>query len=142
MSEGIAEFTHIENAFGTVTDRRVIYFRSKGWFSGGSKEVVSLHRIASVRLEISRQFFLGIPLMMGLSLQADHGVLSVVALVAIVFAALLLWGSPTVVMNAAGHGRNVEKGWPWQCTEAMAFVETLRVRLVHDKTAKSPLRRH
>ena len=40
MSEGIAEFTHIENAFGTVTDRRVIYFRSKGWFSGGSKEVL------------------------------------------------------------------------------------------------------
>ena len=38
MSEmaGSMEQTFVENEFGTVTSKRVIYFRSKGWFSGGS----------------------------------------------------------------------------------------------------------
>jgi hypothetical protein len=59
MSEDTAEFIHIQNSFGTVTNRRVLYFRSKGWFRGGAKEVIPLQRITSVRLEISRHFLLG-----------------------------------------------------------------------------------
>ena len=38
MTEAITqtEQTFVENEFGTVTSKRVVYFRKKGWFSGGS----------------------------------------------------------------------------------------------------------
>ena len=134
MSEVAAEVIHIENAFGTVTDRRIIYFRSKGWFSDGSKEVISLQRVTSVRLEISRPFLLGVPLLLlGLILLRGNGVLAITGGAAIGLAVLLLWGSPMVVVNAATRGLNKEKGWPWQKPEAEAFVETLREGLVHNK---------
>ena len=131
MSEAAAEVIHIENAFGTVTDRRIIYFRSKGWFSDGSKEVISLQRVTSVRLETSRPFLLGVPLLLlGLILLRGNGVLAIAGGAAIGVAVLLLWGSPMVVVNAATRGLNKEKGWPWQKPEAEAFVETLREGLV------------
>ena len=134
MSEAAAEVIHIENAFGTVTDRRMIYFRSKGWFSGGSREVVPLQRVTSVRLEISRPFLLAGPLLLlGLILLRGNGVLAMTGGGAIALAVLLLWGSPMVVVNAAARGLNKEKGWPWQKPEAEAFVETLREGLVHNK---------
>ena len=144
MSEYAAEVIHVANAFGTVTDRRIVYFRSKGWFSGGSKEVIPLQRIASVRLEISRPFLLWVPLLLlGLILLRENGVLAITGGAAIGLAVLLLWGSPMVVVNAAARGLNKEKGWPWQKPEAEAFVETLREGLVHTKksgvyTASSP----
>ena len=93
MSEDTAEVIHIKNAFGTVTDRRVIYFRSKGWLSSGSKEVIPLQRVTSVRLEISRHYLLGIPtLLIGLGLLAGHGVLPVTGGVAMLFAVLFALG--------------------------------------------------
>jgi len=137
MSEDAAEVIHIENAFGTVTDRRIVYFRSKGWLSGGSKEVIALQRVTSVRLEISRPLLLGVPLLLlGVTLLIGNGVLAITGGAAIAFALLLLWGSPMVVVNAAARGLNKEKGWPWQKSEAEAFVETLREGLLHNK--KSP----
>jgi hypothetical protein len=39
------EQTFIENEFGTVTSKRVNYFRSKGWFSGGSGEDIPLQHV-------------------------------------------------------------------------------------------------
>ena len=47
-------------------------------------------------------------LLMGLAFLAGHGVLPVTGGIAIVFAVLLLWGSPTVVVNPPGPGL----GWP------------------------------
>ena len=134
MPEYAAEVIHVANAFGTVTDRRIVYFRSKGWFSGGSKEVISLQRVTSVRLETSRPFLLWVPLLLlGLILLRENGVLAITGGAAIGLAVLLLWGSPMVVVNAAARGLNKEKGWPWQKPEAEAFVETLREGLVHNK---------
>jgi len=140
MSEAASEVIHIENAFGTVTDRRMIYFRSKGWFSGGSREVVPLQRVTSVRLEISRPFLLAGPLLLlGLILLRGNGVLAMTGGGAIALAVLLLWGSPMVVVNAAARGLNKEKGWPWQKPEAEAFVEALREGLVHNKKSAQPM---
>src|SRR5215510_4332115 len=140
MSEAAAEVIHVENPFGTVTDRRIIYFRSKGWFSGGSKEVISLQRVTSVRLEISRPFLLAVPLLLlGLIFLRGNGVLAMIGGGAIVLAVLLLWGSPMVVVNAAARGLNKEKGWPWQKPDAEAFVETLREGLVRNKKSAQPM---
>jgi hypothetical protein len=145
MSEATAEVIHIENAFGTVSDRRIIYFRSKGWFRDGSKEVISLQRVTSVRLEISRPVLLAVPvLLLGLIFLRGNGALAITGVAAIAFAVLLLWGSPVVVVNAGARGLKKEKGWPWQKPEAEAFVETLREGLVHTKksgeyTASPPI---
>ena len=42
-----AEQTFVENPFGTVTSKRVIYYRAKGWFSGGSREDIPLQHVLS-----------------------------------------------------------------------------------------------
>jgi len=36
------EKTHFSNSFGEVTDKRVVYYRKKGWFCGGSREDIPL----------------------------------------------------------------------------------------------------
>jgi hypothetical protein len=55
--------------------------------------------------------------------------LIIIGLVMMFFGVLLVWGSPTVVVNTAGQDLNVAKGWPWVRREAQAFVEGLRGQL-------------
>lgn len=71
MADATAETTYIENPFGLVTDRRVVYYRRKGWFSGGSREDVPLKHVTSIRYEVSRSLLGGILLIaLGLVLLA------------------------------------------------------------------------
>ena len=62
MTEAAAqdEKTFVENEFGTVTSKRVIYYRAKGWFSGGSREDIPLQHVTSVRLDTSRSIIVGV----------------------------------------------------------------------------------
>src|SRR2546425_5348040 len=64
MADATAEITYIENPFGVVTDRRVVYYRRKGWFSGGSWEDEPLKHGTSVRYEISLSLLGGILLIL------------------------------------------------------------------------------
>jgi hypothetical protein len=124
------EQTFVENGFGTVTSRRVIYFREKGWFSGGSREDIPLQHVTSVRLETARSFIGGILLLVvGLALLVGSGAMKILGVVLIVLAVLLLWGSPKVVVNTAGRDLNTAKGFPWKRPEANSFVEALRKQL-------------
>ena len=119
------EQTFVENKFGTVTDKRVIYFREKGWFSGGSREDVPLKHVTSVRIDKTRSIVWGILLvLMGLAT-----IIVVVGVVPLAFGILLLWGSPTVVVNTAGGDLSAAKGWPWQTDDAEEFVNALRKQL-------------
>ncbi len=121
------------NQFGTVTNKRVVYFRNKGWFSGGSRQDIPLKHVTSVRLDTSRSVIGGIFLLLiGLVLLAADGGVKVVAIVVIALAVLLLWGSPSVVVNTAGNDLNVAKGFPWLRGEATMFVEALRKQLFHE----------
>jgi hypothetical protein len=124
------EQTFVETPFGTVTSKRVIYNRAKGWFSGGSREDIPLQHVTSVRLEILRSL-LGGALLLFMSLllifSSDGNRLLGTLLLAI--GAMLLWGSPAVVVNTAGRDLNAAKGCPWQRGEAKAFVEALRQQL-------------
>src|SRR5438477_12857045 len=95
-----AEKPVFSNAFGSVTDRRVIYFREKGWISGGSREDVPIKHITSVRVDITRRPFWGAFLLLlgvGLISSGSAGIGSwVVAAFLCSYGILLLWGSPTV----------------------------------------------
>ena len=48
------EATFVANEFGTVTNKRVVYYRNKGWLSGGSREDIPLQHVTSVRMEVAR----------------------------------------------------------------------------------------
>jgi len=126
------EQTFVAGVFGTVTNKRVIYQRAKGWFSGGSREDIPLKHVTSVRLDTTRHILWGILLaLIGLPLAfAPDSHNGAVGSVLFCLAVLLLWGSPTVVVNTAGQDKNAARGWPWQRAEAMSFVDAVRSQLV------------
>ena len=125
-----AEQTFVENPFGTVTNKRVIYYRAKGWFSGGSREDIPLQHVTSVRLDVMRSVVLGILLLLvGFALLAADGGFKLFGIILLVLAVFMLWGSPAVVVNTAGRDLNAAKGLPWQRGEANAFVDALRAQL-------------
>ena len=59
MSEQ-GEATFVANEFGKVTNKRVVYYRNKGWLSGGSREDIPLQHVTSVRMEIARNIGAGL----------------------------------------------------------------------------------
>jgi hypothetical protein len=125
-----AEQTFVENEFGTVTSRRVVYFRKKGWFSGGSREDIPLQHVTSVRLETARNIIGGIVLLiLGLALLAGGSAIKIVGVLVIISAVFAFWGSPKVVVNTAGHDLSAAKGLPWKRTQASSFVDALRKQL-------------
>jgi len=122
------EETFIRNEFGTVTTKRVTYFRKKGWFKGGSREDIPLKHVTSVRIEINRHIFWGIVFLM-------VGLLTLIFLIGVIFlflGILFLWGSPRVVVNTAGGDLSDSKGWPWQRSAVERFVDALRKQLFKD----------
>ncbi len=133
MSEqfGQDETVFAENGFGTVTNKRVIYFREKTWFKGGSREDIPLQHVTSVRLDTKRNIFGGIFLLLvGLGLlSSGDGTGMIFGIVVTAFAALLLWGSPAVVVNTSGGDLNAAKGFPWQRGDANSFVQELHKQL-------------
>jgi len=130
-NSGIEE-TLIRNAFGEVTTKRIIYNRAKGWFGGGTREDIPLKHVTSVRLETSRSVLAGI-LFVLIGLSTTFGGRSGLAMLAgfalLALGALLLWGSPSVVVNTAGQDLRPSKGAPWERSDANSFVDALRAQL-------------
>jgi hypothetical protein len=85
-----------------------------------------------VRLDTTRHILWGILLaLIGLPLAfAPDSHNGVVGSFLFCLAVLLLWGSPTVVVNTAGQDKNAARGWPWQRAEATLFVDAVRSQLV------------
>jgi hypothetical protein len=134
MSESTGEQTFVSNIFGTVTNKRVIYNRAKGWISGGSREDIPLKHVTAVRMEVSRSV-LGGALLLILGLSAFGMGTAAGALVGGLFtilAVLLFWGSPAVFINTAGQDFRPAKGAPWQRSDANSFVEALRSQLFRE----------
>src|SRR5262245_6949901 len=126
------ERVFVENEFGTITNKRVIYYRAKGWFSDGSREDIPLQHVTSVRSDISRSAFVGtLFVLVSLALLGAEGDAIVLGALLFAVAFLLMWGSPTVVVNIAGRNLKAAKGLPWQRQSADDFVEALREQLIN-----------
>ena len=109
MSEE-AEQTFASGVFGTVTNKRVIYQRAKGWFSGGSHEDFPLKHVTSVRLETTRHILGGVLFaLIGLGCLGAPGGGKLIGAALTALAVLLLWGSPAVVVNTAGQDKNAAR---------------------------------
>ncbi len=123
-----AEQTFVSNPYGTVTSKRVVFFRSKGWISGGSREDIPIQHVTSVRLDTNRSILVGILAVLialpALFTGTAGGV--VLGLLLLAFGILMFMGSPSVVVNTAGRDLNAAKGAPWTRNDANAFVEALR----------------
>lgn len=126
-----AEQTFVENSFGTVTSKRIIYREGRGWLGGGTRQDIPLQHITSVSFSAARSTAAGIVLLLiGLGLLVfAPGIAKIFGLVACGAAALLLWGQASVEVNTAGQDRKPSKGPPWKRGEANAFVEALRKQL-------------
>ncbi|HZP94537.1 MAG TPA: hypothetical protein VFB20_16880 [Burkholderiales bacterium] len=128
------EQTLVQNGFGTVTDRRVIYFQSKGWIRGGSGEEIPLQFVTSVRLDISRHLLVAsLVLAFGFAFVGLGDEAEFLGLILIAYAGLLIWGSPMVVVTMVGRDLNAAIGLSWKRGEASAFVGQLRTRLFGHK---------
>ena len=126
-----AEAQVASTGFGTVTDRRVVFYSKKGWFSGGSQEDLPLKHVTSVRLETNRQIVAGLALLMlGLIFFAMD--MTFFGILVLAVAAILLWGSPRVVLNTAGSDLRVATGFPWTRDEAQTFVQAVQSQLFKD----------
>jgi len=125
MTEVQTEKMLFSNPFGEVTDKRVIYYRKKGWFSGGSREDIPLKHVTSIRIETSRNIFVGIILILvGLAL-----LIYVIGILPLALGIILVWGSPNVVVTTASGDFEPMKGFPWDLKSAEAFVKALRSQL-------------
>lgn len=128
MPEAQAETTYVNNLFGLVTDKRVVYHRDRGWLWEGSEEDVPLRHVASVWVETSRNIIGGIMLILiGLAT-----LIFMIGALPVVFGALLLWGSPTVVVNTTDGNREVMQGWPWHRGLADDFARALQGQIVKE----------
>lgn len=127
----VSEKVLASTMFGTVTDRRVTYFRNKGWFSGGSQEDLPLRHITSVRVDTARSLISGLFIgLVGFAvLGGADGGFKLIGLLLLALAVLLLWGSPKVVVNTAGGDLNASMSWPWTRAEAESFASALRNQL-------------
>ena len=118
----------IDNSFGTVTSKRVIYSVKKGLFSGKSREDIPLKQIVSVRYEVTRKTPLGLFLIIiGIPL-----LIVVIGIIPLVRGINMLRGIPTVNITTAGGTSNPVTGEARHKKEAEAFATTLRDQLVHD----------
>lgn len=134
MAGPSSEQTLASTIFGTVTNKRVIYNRARGWFSGGSREDIPLAHVTSVRIDIKRHVLLGVLLgLIGVLLvlaPRDSVDMELTGVVLTVLAVLCFWGSPSVCVNTAGQDKSHAAGPPWQRAQANAFVEAIRQQLV------------
>ena len=128
---GQNEEVFVENVFGTVTSKRVVYFRAKTWFKGGSREDIPLQHVTSVRVDTQRSIFGGLFLLLiGASLMSSgDGSGMFVGMIITFISGLFLWGSPSVVVNTSGGDLNAAKGFPWQRGDADLFVAALHKQL-------------
>lgn len=125
----MSEQAILSNGMGTITDKRVTYFRRSMGF-GGTQVDLPVRHITSVRTGTNRSIGKGLVLtMLGLAGFASGSTGILIGLVLLAIAFILLWGFPTVVLNTAGVDKNISSTLPWRRAEAEAFAGAVRGQL-------------
>lgn len=132
MPEAQEETTYVQNIFGLVTDKRVIYHPNRGWLTEGDDEDAPLSRIASVEFVVARSLSNGILLII-------MGVPTIPVLVGVIFILFgycLLKGTPTVIVNTTDGKREIMRSWPWHRERAYDFTKALQGRIRPDQEVR------
>lgn len=123
----MSAMSELQTRFGSVTENQMVFVR-RGWFRT-RRRAIPLAQIASVRQDVRR--FTGLGTLFLLLAAAAYAVLPQSAgtwaatLVSIV-GAILLWGSPAVVITTTGGYTRRLIGTPGSFAEADRFVSGLR----------------
>ena len=112
----------IDTSFGTVTNKRVVYFSGMKWGRGGSRKDVPIQHITSVGHDIEQHIIKGV-------FQLIFGVIFAILIIGIFWfirGIYNIMGYPTVSINTSGQDKSVMTGKPMQKVDAEKFASHLR----------------
>jgi hypothetical protein len=128
MSLNPREVLIFSNQFGEITDKRVIYFTKKNWFSGIIREYIPLRQIVFVRYE-TNQSFLGCLFWLSLGCFWQDYLKFLFCAIGLV---LFFFGYPQILVITAGGTASPSVGLFWEIGDAEKFVSVLRNQIVND----------
>ena len=114
-----------KNRFGTVNNLAVNYYRG---------ETLPISHIVSAQLGIRRYLYGGffVTVMGIVGLTSGAGVGGVIfSILLLLWAVLLFWGFPRVLITASDGHSHDSKGWPWDRAEAKRFVIAINRELMN-----------
>ena len=122
-----------ENAYGKITNRKVIYLKGKDLFESGKKEELLLRKIISTELKTHREILSGI-IFLSLALVLCIFLFNIftlsISIVLILFSFLCFFRFPTVVIHKSDMKKINMRGWPWHIRKASEFVWHLKDELL------------
>jgi len=128
MTINRGEQSTFQNRFGEVSDRRLVYFWKKGWFSGKQRVDIPMKQVVSVSHTTDRKIFVGLfYIFSGLCL-----LVFLVGIIPLILGVFMLWGSPAVIVRNAGGEAMPSVGYPWEKEEAQEFAVAVRKQLFRD----------
>ncbi|HEY9635784.1 MAG TPA: hypothetical protein V6D14_20430 [Coleofasciculaceae cyanobacterium] len=140
MALGSGEQDLLSNKFGSISNKRVIFFSNTGLFSDVAKEEIPINEIVSVRFYKQKTFVPwiagGLGLLLSLVIYVLISGILIVKIISLVVLALASWiafiglsGMPTVAITTAGGKVIQSSGWPNNRNEAKAFALVLREQI-------------
>ncbi|MCU0447756.1 MAG: serine/threonine protein kinase [Microscillaceae bacterium] len=126
------EYILLDNQFGLLTNRKVLYIKGKDLFEAGQREEVYLRKIISADLESHREIPTGIFfLLISIPLLIFYfGILTLIfSGFMLGFAGLCFLKFPTVVLVRQDLKKIKMRGWPWHNRAASEYVFTLQQQL-------------
>jgi hypothetical protein len=140
MSRGSREQEVLNNKFGIITDKRVIFLSKKDLFQNGSREEMTLKQVVSVRFYRQKSFAAIISGIIGILLSLVAVALlpgnlvvlmsgALIAALCVCIAYIGIAGFPTVAVTTADGKITQARGWPNDKSEAKAFALVLREKI-------------
>jgi len=117
-----------ETAFGTITNKRVIYLSGMKFGRGGSRKDIPVQHITSVGHDIKQNVFKGILLVI-------FGVIFAVLIIGIFWfikGIYNIMGYPTLTINTSGQDKSLMTGKPKNKVDADKFATHLRNALFNE----------
>tara|TARA_B110000093_G_scaffold176775_1_gene212726 strand:+ start:2227 stop:2634 length:408 start_codon:yes stop_codon:yes gene_type:complete len=117
-----------ETAFGTVTNKRVIYFNGMKFGRGGSRKDIPVQHITSVGHEIKQNIFKGI-------FQVIFGVIFAILIIGIFWFIKGIYniiGYPILTIDTSGQDKSIMIGKPKFKVDADVFASHLRNAMFND----------
>lgn len=129
MTEFSNEQYAFSNQFGEVSDRRLVYWWKKNWFSGKRRIDIPMKQVVSITYDTERNFFGGLLFtVIGSIWLMNH----IIGIIPLIVGLLIIWGAPAVIIRNAGGEKMVSVGYPWQNKAAEEFATAVRNQLFKD----------
>ena len=123
------EYLMLDNAFGMVTNHKLMFYKGKDLFEKGKKNEIPLQRIISSELNTHREITSGsIALAIGVAMVwfFMNAFTIILGVVLGIFSVLCFFRFPTVTIVLNDWKKVKMKSWPWNIRAASRYVHTIR----------------